>query len=278
MAIKKSIQNKDKAEMNTVCLPKVGDIVEGTMVSRGKSALFLDLGPKGIGIIRGQEFSNAKDQLKNLKEGESLTAKVVELENEEGYRELSLVEAHEEMAWQELASSRAKGDVIEITIKGANKGGLIAQVKGVQGFLPASQLLPEHYPKVSGAEPAKIAAELQKLVGTKMEVKIFDVDPSSKKLILSEKEIRKTKIDPSNLDLKVNDLVEGEISGVTNFGAFLKIDEKTEGLIYNSEMPISENNQAQALKIGQKVKAKILEINNDRVYLTLKDLAQERKP
>ena len=190
MIAKKSAQNKtektDKAETIIVYLPKAGDIVEGTVLNRGKNALFIDLGPQGIGIIRGREFSNAKDQLKTLKEGDKLSAKVVDLENEDGYRELSLAEAHEEMAWQDLANLKNNGDIIEVVIKGANKGGLMAQLKGVQGFLPASQLLPEHYPKVSGAEPSKIALELQKLVGTKMSVKILDVEANSKKLIFSE--------------------------------------------------------------------------------------------
>ena len=70
--------------------PKIGEIIEGAVSATGRSSLFLDLGPKGIGIIYGSEFYKAKDSLKHLKQGEKITAKVIGLENDEGYRELSV--------------------------------------------------------------------------------------------------------------------------------------------------------------------------------------------
>jgi small subunit ribosomal protein S1 len=261
-----------KIKNELISPPKVGEIVEGKVLSRGKSALFLDLGAKGIGIIYGKEFYRAKDTLKNLKIGDTLFAKVINLETEDGYRELSVTEASQELAWEELKTLKESQEVFEVQIKGANKGGLVCEVKGIPAFLPASQLLPEHYPKVEGGERAKIARELQKLVGKKLKVKIFDVDVRQKKLILSEKATKKEKIEQELANYKVGDVVEGEITGVTNFGAFLRFGKELEGLIHASEISEKEEkNPTKVLKVGEIVKAKIIEIANNRVYLSLKN-------
>ena len=209
-----------------------------------------------------------------------MQAKVIDLETEEGYRELSLTEASQELAWEELKKIKEKGETFEVQIKGANKGGLVAEVKGIQAFLPASQLLPEHYPKVERAEPAKIAEALQKFVGKKMMVKIFDIDFGAKKLILSEKttERKKSKSKEETLNYKIGDIVKGEITGVTNFGAFLKFGQGLEGLIRASEIPEEGNKRpTEVLKVGNKFEAKITEIVNNRIYLSLKGLARESK-
>jgi len=260
-----------KIKYQIISPPKIGEIVKGKVLGWSQGALFLDLGPKGIGIIYGKEFYQAKDRLKNLKIGDAITAKVVDLETEEGYRELSVVEAETELAWSEVKKMKEKGEVFEVQIKGANKGGLICEVKGIQGFIPSSHLLPPHYPKVEGAEPAKIAKELQKLVGKKLKVKILDFDPKERKLILSEKATEKEKLEEALQKYKVGDVVKGEITGVTNFGAFLKFGEGLEGLIHASEISNKEAQRpTEILKVGDKVEAKIIEIANNRVYLSLK--------
>ncbi len=261
------IKSLKKIKDEIVSPPKVGEIVEGTVVGRERSSLFLDLGAKGIGIIFGREFTNAKEMLKDLKPGDALSTKVVDLETEDGYRELSLTKAHQKIAWEELTEIKEKGDIVEVLIKGANKGGLICFIKGISGFLPASQLLPEHYPKVDGADPAKIASELQKLVGEKIKVRIYSVDAKEKKLILSEKAIAKEKTDQELMTYNEGDKVEGIISGVTNFGAFLKFGENLEGLIHTSEI---DSEKSPDLKIGDKLKAKVIKIENSRIYLSLK--------
>jgi len=266
------IKSLRKIKTEIISPPKVGEIVEGKILERGRSSIFLDLGPKGIGIIYGKEFHVAKDALKNLNIGDKILAKVINLENEKGYRELSLAQASQEIAWEELRQIKEKGEIIEIQIKGANKGGLIAELKGIQGFLPASQLLPQNYPKVTDAEPAKIAKALQKFVGQKMKVKIFDVNQKEGKLIFSEKLTKKEKTEKELIKYKVGDVVEGEISGVTSFGAFIKFGEDLEGLIRASEISEGKGESPiEILKIGQKVKAKIVEIINNRIYLSLKE-------
>ena len=261
-----TIKSLRKIKEDLISPPKKGEIVEGTIINRGRSALFLDLGPKGIGVIFGKEFFAAKDELKNLKVGDSIFAKVTDIETPQGYRELSFNEAHQELAWQELLQDKTEGRVFEVQIKGANKGGLICQIKGIQGFLPASQLSQEHYPKVQGADPAKIAQELQKLVGQKMQVRIFDLDPRENKLIFSERNIKQAQDLPELHEYKTGDRVKGKISGITNFGAFLEFGKNVEGLIRNSDIPEEIKPK---LKIGKQIEAQVAEIVDKRVYLKI---------
>jgi small subunit ribosomal protein S1 len=264
------ILKKDKQEI--ICPPRVGEIVEGKIIASESNTLFLDLGFKGIGIIYGRALYESKDILKSLKVGEKILAKITNIENEDGYRELSPKDASKELSWDELKRKKEGEEAFEIKISGANKGGLLAQIMGVSAFLPTSQLSPEHYPRVEGGESFKIIKELQKFVGQKLKVKLFALDQSEEKIILSEKACMLEQIKESLKKYKVSDIVEGKITGITNFGVFIKFGEDgLEGLIHSSEIPEDINkNLPENLKIDQGVKAKIIEINNDRIYLSLK--------
>jgi small subunit ribosomal protein S1 len=263
-----------KIKADIVSPPKVGEIVEGQVINRGKSCLYVDLGSRGIGILQGREFLQAKEMLKNIALGEALTVKITDLETNEGYRELSLMKASQEIAWEKLAQAKESGQTLEVQVKGANKGGLLCLVEDIQAFLPASQLSAENYPKVEGAEPAKIAQELQKLIGKKLKIKIFDLNPQERKLILSEKVIKKEAAEQELSRYQPGDLVEGEISGVTSFGAFLRFGSNLEGLVrpteFNETTAQDSSQVPPALKVGQKARAKVLEITNGRVYLSMK--------
>ncbi len=265
---------------------RIGDIIEGKVIGREGSALFLDLGPGGTGIIFGKEFQIAKNQLKDLKIGDSVFAKIINLENEDGYVELSIGQARDELTWESLRQKKEKGEKIIIKILGANKGGLLSEISGTSAFLPVSQLSPSNYPKVEGGDTAKILKELQKFIGKEMEVRIFDVSSKEKKLILSEKakDIEKTKEALKNY--KVGDIVEGEITGLVDFGAFIKFSSsealtkekgpELEGLIHISELDwkIIED-PSEIVKIGEKVKAKIIDISDDKISLSLKALKKD---
>jgi len=264
------ISNKTKQEI--ICPPKIGEIVEGTIIASEANTLFLDLGPKGVGIIYGRALYESKDILKSLKVGEKILAKITNLENEDGYRELSPKDASKELSWDELKRRKEEEESFEIKISGANKGGLLAQIMGVSAFLPTSQLAPEHYPRVEGGESLKIIKELQKFVGQKLKVKLFALDQAEEKIILSEKACMIEQIKEILKKYKIGDVVDGKITGITNFGVFIKFGgDGLEGLIHSSEIPEDINkNLSENLKINQKVKAKIIEINNDRIYLSLK--------
>ncbi len=268
--------------------PKIGEIVEGKVVGKGKASVFFDLGNIGAGIIYGKEFYEAKNELKNLKIDDSVFAKVVDLDNENGYIELSLTKASKEIAWDTLKERKEKDEIFSVKISGANKGGLLAEVSGIPAFLPASQLSPINYPKVEDGDNQKILKSLQKLVGKELEVKIFDLDPEEGKLILSEKAKENEKIKEILKNYKVGDIVEGEITGVVDFGAFIRfpvikkddsedqIPDSLEGLIHISELDWQLiGDPAEIVKVGQKVKAKIIDISNDKVSLSLKALQKD---
>lgn len=270
---------KDLLEKTNLLLlkpPRIGDIVEGQVVGSGKSTIYVDLGPIGAGIIFGREFYQAKSELKKIKIGDKIFAKVVDVENEEGYFELSLTEAGREIGWEKLQKIKENDEVIKIQIIGANKGGLIAEVEGVQGFLPVSQLAPEHYPRVEGADKTKILQKLQKLVGEQLEVKIFDLMPSEEKLIFSEKATDTEKLKEILKNYKVGDVVDGEITGIVDFGAFIKFND-LEGLIHISELDWQLiESPSEIVKVGEKVQAKIIEITPDgRISLSLRALKKD---
>ena len=254
---------------------KIGEIVEGKIIGKKKGALFLDLGTRGTGIIYGREFLEAKDILKDLKIGDNLFAKIIELENEQGYIELSVKSASKELTWEALRQKKEKGETLIIKVLGANKGGLLTEISGISGFLPLSQLSSEHYPRLE--DKSKILRELQKFIGKELEVKIFDLDPKEEKLILSERAKEIERIKEILKNYKVGDIVEGEISGILDFGAFCKFGpENLEGLIHISELDWQLiEDPSKIVKVGQKVKAKIIEILGNKVSLSLKALKKD---
>ncbi len=257
---------------------KVGDIIQGKVIAKKRGTLFLDLGAVGAGIIFGKEFYQVKDVIENLKIGDNVFVKIIDLENEEGYFELSISQADKTLGWKELAEKKEKGEVFPVKILKANKGGLLTEVSGIPGFLPVSQLSAVNYPKVQKGETSKILKELQKFIGKELMVQVFDLDPKTGKFILSEKSKETEKIKENLKKYKTGDVVEGEIVGVVDFGAFFKFGkENLEGLIHISELDwkIIEN-PSEIVKVGDKVKAKIIEISNGKVYLSLK--AMEKDP
>lgn len=269
---------KNLLEQNNLLKPpKIGEIIEGKIISKGRSVLFLDLGKLGTGIIYGKEFQEAKDTLKNLKIGDNIFAKIIELEDEEGYIELSVSQAGMELAWEALIQKKERGESLIIKILGANKGGLLTEISGISGFLPVSQLSSEHYPRVEGGDLTRILRELQKFIGKEMEVQIFDLDSKTGKLILSEKATKTERIKEILKNYKVGEVVEGEITGLTDFGAFIKFGkEGLEGLIHISELDWQLiEDPAEIVKVGEKVKAKIIEISGDKVSLSLKALKKD---
>jgi len=257
---------------------KVGDIIQGKVCGLGRSAVYIDLGPLGAGIIYGKEFYEAKNTLKTLKMGESLVLKVVDLEDEEGYVELSLSQAGREIGWTKLQEKKAADETITVKILGANKGGLLAKFESFQGFLPVSQLSPEHYPRVEGADKTKILTELQKLVGQEIKVKILTLDAKKDIIIFSEKATETQKLKETLSKYKAGDVVKGEITGIVDFGVFMKIlPDNLEGLIHISELDWQLiEDPAEVVKVGEKVEVKIIEITNDgKISLSLKALKKD---
>jgi ribosomal protein S1 len=256
--------------------PKIDDVVEGPVVAIGRARVFIDLAPYGTGIIYGREYLSAREALKNVNIGDAITAKVVGADNEDGYIELSLREARAAVIWNEAESALQKKTVFELAIADANKGGLIIAWNGLQGFLPASQLSPAHYPRVPDGDKEKIFGELKKMVGTKLEVMIITASPKEQKLIFSEKGAGVTERASLVEKYHVGDVAEGVVTGATEFGIFVKLEEGLEGLVHISEMDwaLVENPKTR-YKAGDEVKVKVIEIKDDKISLSLKALMED---
>ncbi len=255
--------------------PAIDDLVEGPVISIDKGAVYIDLPLFGTGIIYGREFINARDIIKKINVGDIVAGKVIDIGGKEGYVEISLKEARQAIIWNEAEEAIRDKRVFELSISDANKGGLIINWQGLTGFLPASQLKPEHYPRISDGDKDKILDELKKLVGEKLAVTIIGVSPKEGKLIFSEKS-PETK-DKENIVARyaLGDELVGEVTGMVDFGIFIKLEEGLEGLVHISEIDwgLVENPKTM-FKIGEKVRVKVIEIKDDKISLSIKALKE----
>ncbi|HWA32352.1 MAG TPA: S1 RNA-binding domain-containing protein [Candidatus Paceibacterota bacterium] len=255
--------------------PEADALVEGPVILIEKSRVFVDLAPFGTGIIYGREFINAKDIIKKINLGDMIKAKVVEAENKNGYIELSLKEAKQALIWSEAEKAIKAKTVMELEIKDANKGGLILEWQGLQGFLPASQLKAEHYPRVEDSDKDKILKELKKLVGEKISVMVISTLPKEGKLIFSEKDNNPEEKKEILSKYNVGDEVECTVAGIVDFGVFLKLEDGLEGLVHISELDWGLVEDPRAMfKIGDKIRAKVIEIKDGKISLSIKALKE----
>jgi len=252
---------------------KPNDLVEGTVIGQEGSMLFVDLSPFRTGVIFGKEYNQARDVIKSLNPGDKITAKVLELETYHGYVELSLKEATADIVWREAEAAQRNKESFNLAVTEANKGGLVMEWRNVQGFLPASQLKMEHYPRIQDGDKDKIEDELKKLVGQKIKAVIIAVNQKEGKLIFSEKGTESEEIKETISKYKIGDIIEGKITGVVDFGVFIKIADNLEGLAHISELNWSlVSNPSELFKVGQTVKAQIINIVDGKISLSLKAL------
>lgn len=257
--------------------PVIGDTVEGPVIALGSGRVYIDLPPFGTGIIYGKEYLSARDVLKKVALGDTISAKVVRTANKEGYIELSLKEARQAMIWGDAEKAIAGGTVFDLMVKDANKGGLIISWQGIQGFLPASQLKPEHYPRVVGGEKHLILDELKKLIGTTLQVSIITADPREGKLIFSERgSAGDAAKEAAAMEYAVGDVLDGTVTGIVDFGIFVKVREGLEGLVHISEIDwgLVEDPRLFA-NVGQHVKVKVIDIKDGKISLSLKQLSED---
>ncbi len=253
--------------------PSLGDIVEGPVIAIDKKGVFVDLKPYGTGIIYGREYIAARDIIRKVNIGDSIAAKVVDLENEDGYVELSLKEAKQALIWSEAEAAIKSKTVYDVPVLEANKGGLLMSWQGIQGFLPASQLKADHYPRVEDGDKDKILEELKKLVGEKLSVCIIGASPKEGKLIFSEKSPESRDKEKIVSKYNVGEDIEGTVTGAVDFGIFVKLEENLEGLVHISEIDWSLVEDPRTMfKVGEKVKVKVIEIKDGKISLSIKAL------
>lgn len=255
--------------------PSIDDIVEGTVIGIDKNAVYIDVPPFGTGIIFGREFMSARDIIKKINIGDTVAGKVVSISNKEGYFEISLKEARQALIWSEAEDAIRDKKVFEIPVQDANKGGLILSWQGISGFLPASQLKTEHYPRVADGDKDAILTELRKLIGTKISVAIIGAAPKEGKLIFSEKNPTEKNKDHIIGKYQLHDVVTGEVTGMVDFGVFVKIEEGLEGLVHISEIDWAlVENPRTLFRVGEKIKVKIIEIKDGKISLSIKALKE----
>ncbi|MDD4762088.1 MAG: S1 RNA-binding domain-containing protein [Candidatus Pacebacteria bacterium] len=264
-----------KAEPELFSVLKEGDLVQARFLEQKGNEVFFDLNRFGTGIVFGREFNNGREIVRGLKLGDVINAKVAEVDGESGFTELSLTEADKHKIWQEFKEMKERDEILKVLITAANAGGLLTEVKEVKAFLPVSQLSNEHYPRVADNNKEKILEELKEFVGKELEVKIMTVNSKLNKLIISEREISDKGVQEMLKNYKTGDIVEGIISGVADFGAFLKFADhpEVEGLIHISELDHKlVENPKEIVKVNDAVKAMVTEIKDGRVSLSLKAL------
>lgn len=275
------VVTNEESSMNDLSLsitlpPEAGELVDGKVIHIGKNALYLDFPPHRTGIIFGREFLVARDLIKKVNVGDIVNAKVVESENEDGYIELSLKEARQAVLWGEAEEHVKQKTPLSLVVKDANKGGLLIDWQGLTGFLPASQLKSEHYPRVDDGNKDRILEELKKLIGERLPVVMISAVPTEEKLIFSEKDhipeaekLEKTK------KYEVGDIVNGTITGTVEFGIFVKIEDGLEGLVHISEIDWGlVDDPRNMFTVDDEVRAQVIESTDEKVSLSIKALKE----
>ena len=255
-----------------------GDIIDGEIVSVTPTEVLVDVGAKSEGVVPSKELERlGREGLESLKVGQSIPVYVVRAEDRDGNLILSLRRAEEEGDWRQAEKLYEQGEALESSVAGFNKGGLIVRLGKLRGFVPASQLLPEH----RGSDAQEPEQRWARLVNTSIHVRIIELNRKRKRLILSERAAQRQVRDAQKSELLENlragEVRHGVVSSLADFGAFVNLG-GADGLIHLSEL--SWNRAAKPrdiLKVGQEVDVYVLSVDNEkkRIALSLKRLEQE---
>lgn len=239
-----------------------GDVVTGRVVRIDKDEVLVDIGYKSEGVIPLNELSirksvNVDDEVQL---GEMIDALVMQKEDQDGRLILSKKRARFEKAWKRIEAASTAGETVEGTVIEVVKGGLILDL-GVRGFLPASLV------------DIRRVQDLDEFMGQKLECKVIELNRSRNNVVLSRRavleherrEVRQRILD----ELEPGKVVEGTISNIVDFGAFVDLD-GIDGLIHISELSWSHvNHPSEVLNVGEKVNVKVLDIDRDRQRISL---------
>ncbi len=253
--------------------PKIGDIISGTIDKIEKKNILVNVNNQFSGLVVSKELGNTVD-LDALKPGDKIEVMVLGDSVEKGLLILSLKRANQIKLLSNLGKYFEEGEIITVKPTEANKWGLLVDIDGLKWFIPVSQLTPLHYPRVEGADPAKILEHLEGLIGKEFKVKVINVDEAGKKIIFSEKAAIEDKREKALKTLKEGDVIEGVVSGILTYGLFVTFD-GLEGLVHVSEIDWWHvNNPAKFAKVGQKVKVKVIGLDSDKISLSIKRLQE----
>lgn len=261
--------------------PKIrrGDILTGVVVHSMPTEVLVDVGAKAEGIISGRELEQMdRESLENLESGKEVTVYVLRPEGPGGAPVLSLSRAQEEQDWREAEAYYENQKVYESKVNGYNKGGLIVRFGRVRGFVPASQISVDRRRRTSGGTPNE---RWGSMVGDDIMVKVVEVDRSRNRLILSERaaasEWRKRRKEELLQELRVGEVRQGRVISIADFGVFVDLG-GADGLVHLTELTWRHvTHPKEVVKIGQKVKVKVISIDRDRkrIGLSMKQLEQD---
>ncbi len=255
-----------------------GDTVDGTIMQVDKDEVLVNIGAKAEGVIPTREMQSlAPEERADFKPGETLLVFVVQAEDKEGRAILSLDKARQEKSWRRLQQFHESGDVLEAKVTNYNKGGLLVNLDGVRGFVPASQVS-----GISRGPETQKQSDMAKLVGTMLPLKVIEINRSRNRLILSERqavqEVREERKDELLSSLKEGDIRTGVVTSVCDFGAFVDIG-GADGLVHLSEISWSRvKHPSEVLKPGDTVQVYVLSIDNDRKRIALSIKRTQEEP
>ena len=257
------VDGADRAQLRRDVPPiEEGEVVTGHVVRIDNDEVLVDIGYKSEGVIPANELSirKAVDPHEEVHLGEEVDAIVLTKEDQDGRLIMSKKRARFEKAWRRIEAAAESGEPVEGTVIEVVKGGLIIDL-GVRGFLPASLVDIRRVPN------------LDEYMGTKIETKVIELNRSRNNVVLSRravleeerKEVRQQILDRLQPGL----VVEGQISNIVDFGAFVDLD-GIDGLIHISELSWSHvNHPSEILDIGDTVQVKVLDIDRDRQRISL---------
>ncbi len=248
---------------------KRGDFIEGRITEIKKKIVLIDIGAKSEGIVVGKDHEEVEDYIKELKIGDTVVIYVKQPENESGQIILSLRRAAGEWRWKFFEERFSTGESIEVRPLQVNRGGMIVQIRGIQGFIPSSQFGKKHKDR------------LEELINKTLKVRVIEVDRSNNRLIFSERAVSEAKLIAKKKKLlgkiKIGNVLEGVISAISPFGVFVET-KGLEGLVHISEISWEKVDSPEKLfKVKDKIKVKVIGIEKEtgRLNLSLKQLTPD---
>ena len=255
-----------------------GDTLDGIIMHIDRDEILVDIGSKSEGVVPSKEMSSlVPEEREQLRVGDEILVFVVQSEDKEGRAVLSLDKARQEKSWRRLQRQFETGDVLQAKVINYNKGGLLVNLDGVRGFVPASQVS-----GISRGPDAQKQSDMAKLVGGSLSLKIIEINRNRNRLILSERqavqEVREARKDEIIENLKEGDVRTGTVTSITDFGAFVDIG-GADGLVHLSELSWSRvKHPAELLRVGDKTKVYVLSIDNDRKRIALSIKRTQEEP
>ncbi len=261
------------AESPEIKYPKQGEIISGTIVKIEKKNILVNVNNQFTGLVVSKEVGNTID-LNDLAAGQSIDVMVLGDSVERGLLILSLKRANQIKNLSNLTKYNENSEIITVRPTEANKWGLLVDIDGLKGFIPVSQLTPIHYPRVEWADPEKILAHLDALVGEPFKVRVINVDEAGKKIIFSEKAAIEENREKALTNLKEGDVVEGTVSGILSYGLFVTFD-GLEGLVHVSEIDWGHvTDPSKFAKVWMTVKVKVIGLESEKISLSIKRLKE----